>query len=162
MKRLGILSDTHLNGPDPYLDRIIAEQFPDVDLIIHAGDLVHLSALDVFTEMGKEVVAVCGNMDGPDVRSSFPTQRIIRIEGLLIGIMHGWGSPVGIRQRIRDSFETVDAVIYGHTHEAFIGTEGGVFFFNPGSPTDSRFTSMRSMGIMIIDGDSLKGEIITL
>lgn len=162
MKRLGILSDTHLTGPDPDLDRLIAGQFPDVDLIIHAGDLVHLSVLDVFTEMGKEVVAVCGNMDGSDVRSSFPTQRIIRIEGLLIGIMHGWGSPAGIRQRIRDSFETVDAVIYGHTHEAFTGTEGGVYFFNPGSPTDSRFTSMRSMGIMTIDGDSLKGEIIAL
>lgn len=34
-----------------------------------------------------------------------------------------------------NSFKKVDAVIYGHTHEGFSGTQAGIFFFNPGSPT---------------------------
>lgn len=162
MKRIGVLSDTHLEGPDDALVALAVEHFGDTDLIVHAGDMVRLSVLDVFAGMGKDVVAVCGNMDGHDVRSSFPVQRTIEIEQTRIGIVHGWGSPHGIRLRIRDLFEGVDAIIFGHTHESFLGTESGIFYFNPGSPTDSRFTSSRSMGIITVQGHSIEGEIITL
>lgn len=162
MMRIGVLSDTHLQGPDDALEELAARHFSDMDLIIHAGDMVNLSVLDVFAELDKDVVAVCGNMDGHDVRSSCPAQRIIHIEQLKIGIVHGWGSPHDIRQRIRNAFEQVDAIIYGHTHECFCAMESGIFYFNPGSPTDSRFTSTRSLGIITIQGHSIEGEIITL
>ncbi len=162
MKRIGVISDTHLHGPDPGLGELAAQYFSDVDLIIHAGDMVHLSVLDVFAGLDREVLAVCGNMDGPDVQSSYPAQHTIQVEGLKIGVMHGWGSPHGIRQRILNTFERVDAIVYGHTHEAFSGNESGIFFFNPGSPTDSRFTRSRSMGIITVRGNSIEGEILTL
>jgi len=162
MKRIGVLSDTHLHGPDIGLEELAARHFWDMDLIVHAGDMVNISVLDVFAVLGKDVIAVCGNMDGHDVRSSFPMQRIIEIEQIRIGIVHGWGSPHGIRQRIRNAFEQVDAIIYGHTHVGFSDMEAGIFFFNPGSPTDSRFTSSRSLGIITVQGHSIKGEIITL
>jgi uncharacterized protein len=162
MTRIGILSDTHLVGPDARLGEILARHFSDVDLIIHAGDMVNLSVLDVFVGLEKEVVAVSGNMDGPEVRTSFPTQRIIQVDQMSIGIIHGWGAPLGIRQRVLNAFERVDAIIYGHTHEGFSGSESGIFFFNPGSPTDSRFTRQRSVGILSVAGHSIEGEIITL
>ena len=162
MKRIGVLSDTHLDGPDAGLEELAARHFSDVDLIIHAGDMVNLSVLDIFADLDKNVIAVYGNMDGPEVRRAYPAQRIIQIEELQIGIMHGWGSPHGIRHRILNAFEHVDAIVYGHTHEAFSGTESGIFFFNPGSPTDSRFTSSRSVGIITVQGHSIQGDIITL
>lgn len=162
MKRIGVLSDTHLRGPDAVLEKLAAGLFSDVDLIIHAGDLVDLSVLDVFKGLGTDVVAVCGNMDGPGVRSSYPVQLVIPVENLRIGIIHGWGSPHGIRPRICHAFVEVDAIVYGHTHEAFSGTEAGIFFFNPGSPTDSRFTMHRSVGIMTVHGHSIEGAIVTL
>ncbi|MGD0819844.1 MAG: metallophosphoesterase family protein [Desulfomonilia bacterium] len=162
MKRIGVLSDTHLKGPDAFLEEIVSNHFADVDLIVHAGDMVSLNVLDVFARMDKEVVAVCGNMDGYDVRGSFPASHTLVIEGLSIGIIHGWGSPVGIRRRIMNSFKKVDAVIYGHTHEGFSDTEAGIFFFNPGSPTDSRFTSRRSIGIITIHKHTIGGELIPL
>lgn len=162
MKRIGVLSDTHLHGPDTGLEELFARYFSDVDFIIHAGDMVNLSVLDILADLDKKVVAVSGNMDESDVRSSYPAQRIIQTEQLRIGIMHGWGSPHGIRQRILNAFEKVDAIVYGHTHEAFSGRESGIFFFNPGSPTDSRFTSSRSIGIITVQGLSIEGEIITL
>ena len=162
MKKIGVISDTHLRRPDKNLDAFIQKHFHDVDLIIHAGDMVTLDVLDPFIALDKEIIAVCGNMDSPDVQRSYPISRTIGIEGLSIGIIHGWGSPHGIRERIRTSFDNVDAIIYGHTHQAFCAHEAGIFFFNPGSPTDSRFTSSNSIGIIKIDGKKIEGKIISL
>ncbi len=162
MKRIGVISDTHLNGPDHLLEEIASGIFADVDFIIHAGDMVHLEVLDVFFQYDKHVVAVCGNMDASDVRNAYPAARSIDVEDVTLGITHGWGAPAGIRQRIMSSFSDVDSIIYGHTHEGFEGHEAGIYFFNPGSPTDSRFTSPRSVGIITIHENSIKGELITL
>ncbi|HOS97872.1 MAG TPA: metallophosphoesterase [Deltaproteobacteria bacterium] len=160
MKRIGVISDTHLNGPDDRLETLALNYFADVDLIVHAGDMVHCSVLDVFLALGRDVVAVCGNMDGYDVRASYPVQRIIEVEGVTLGIMHGWGAPSGIRRRIREALPRVDAIVYGHTHEGFAAFDAGVFFFNPGSPMESRFTSTRSIGIMTVKGTTITGDII--
>lgn len=162
MTKIGVLSDTHLPGPDKDFEALAAKYFHDVDMIIHAGDMTHGSVLDAFLLMDKEVIAVCGNMDQADVRRNYPLTRTIRVEDLHIGIIHGWGSPNGIRSRIRNSFNTVDAIIYGHTHQAFSGMEAGIFFFNPGSPTDSRFTTQCSVGIIRVDKHLIQGEIIPL
>lgn len=162
MKRIGVLSDTHLRGYDQHLQEIVSRHFADTDLIIHAGDMVHTEVLDVFHGLGKDVVAVCGNMDGPDVRAAYPLQRVIQVEGVSIGITHGWGSPAGLRQRIRNGFTGVDAIVYGHSHEGFAGMEAGIFFFNPGSPTDSRFTTDRTVGIITVHDGIIKGDLIAV
>jgi putative phosphoesterase len=162
MKKIGVISDTHLKKPDENLYAIARKHFYDVDLIVHAGDMVTLDVLDCFVESGKEIQAVCGNMDSPEIQRSYPVSRRLTIEECSIGIIHGWGSPNGIRRRIRASFDNIDAIIYGHTHQAFSAIEAGIFFFNPGSPTDSRFTTSNSIGIIIIDGKKIEGEIIII
>jgi putative phosphoesterase len=162
MKKIGVISDTHLKRPVESLYAIARKYFNNVDLIVHAGDMVTLDVLDCLAELGKEIQAVCGNMDPPEIQRSYPVSRTITIEECSIGIIHGWGSPNGIRHRIRASFDNVDAIIYGHTHQAFSAMEAGIFFFNPGSPTDSRFTTSNSIGIIIIDGKKIKGEIIII
>lgn len=162
MKRIGVISDTHLAGHDPSLEELTAKHFQGVDFIVHAGDMVTLDVVETLTMLGHRVIAVCGNMDTPEVRSSCPVSRTIAVEEASIGIIHGWGSPNGIRQRIRSSFTGVDAIIYGHTHEPFCGMEAGIFFFNPGSPTDSRFTSGRSVGIMEVQGKTITGAIVRI
>jgi len=162
MEKIGVISDTHLRRPDRNIEAVIQKHFHDVDVVIHAGDMVTMDILDPFLALNKEVIAVCGNMDSPDVQRSYPISRTIRIEEISIGIIHGWGSPHGIRDRIRTSFDNVDAIIYGHTHQAFCAREAGIFFFNPGSPTDSRFTSTNSIGIIKIDGKKIEGKIVSL
>lgn len=162
MKKIGVISDTHLRRPDKALEAIFERHFHDADLIIHAGDLVTLDVLDCFALWNKEVIAVCGNMDFPDVARTFPVSRTVMVEDLRLGLVHGWGAPGGIRDRIRTSFDHVDAIIYGHTHQAFAGYEAGVYFFNPGSPTDSRFTTPPSIGIIRIDHKNITGEIISI
>ena len=71
---------------------------------------------------------MCGNMDDPGVRATYPATRTVRIEDVTIGITHGWGSPNGIRQRIRSSFSEIDAIIYGHTHQPFPERRAGSSF----------------------------------
>ncbi|MFY9398431.1 MAG: metallophosphoesterase [Desulfomonilia bacterium] len=162
MKKIGVISDTHITGYDAGLELLVMRHFSDADLIVHAGDLVTMDVLDVFSALGREVAAVCGNMDSLEIRKILPEKRIITVEDVRIGVIHGWGSPHGIRDRIKHSFENVDAIIYGHSHQAFAGTESGTYFFNPGSPTDSRFTSRRSIGIMQVEGNTIRGEVVWL
>ena len=160
MQRIGVISDTHLGGADQRLDDIVATHFAGINLVVHAGDMVSLKVLDGLYAAGKEIIAVSGNMDQREVAYAFPHKRILEIDSVRIGIIHGWGAPQGIRQRISEAFERVDAIIYGHTHQPFCGTEDGIFFFNPGSPVDSRFTSMHSVGIIQIEATTIQGEII--
>ena len=162
MTRIGVLSDTHLNGPENLIDEIVETHLSAVDMFIHAGDMVWFSVLDSLYATGKPVHAVSGNMDPMEVKSRYPAKKIIEVEGIRIGIIHGWGSPNSIRQRIIGEFSDVGAIVYGHTHQPFCSFEAGILFFNPGSPTDSRFTKECSVGIIEVDSKNLRGEIIRL
>ncbi|HET57323.1 MAG TPA: metallophosphoesterase [Deltaproteobacteria bacterium] len=155
--KIGVISDTHLRVPDENLERIVKEKFKDVSMILHAGDIVDGAVLEAFD--GKDLVAVCGNMDQPSLCGVLPSKVVIEAEGRRIGMIHGWGSPAGIEDRIAREFENVDCVVFGHTHEAVVKNIDGVLFFNPGSPTDGRFNGNRTVGILDVS-DTIEGMII--
>jgi len=157
--KIGVISDTHLNTFDDRLEKIVEDHFHDVDLVLHAGDIVDLELLDVFK--GGEVYAVSGNMDHASVREIFPEKRIVEVEGRRIGLIHGWGSPHGLEEKILREFEDVECIVYGHTHRAVNEIKDGVLLFNPGSPTDRRFAKHNSVGILDI-GKEIVGTIIYL
>ena len=157
--KIGVISDTHLPGYDERLKRIVDEHFGDVNIVIHAGDLVDLRVLDIFE--GKEVKAVCGNMDYHSVKEKLPEQLLFEIRGFKFGVIHGWGAPGGIEEKILAKTGSLDCIIYGHTHKPACHKKAGVLFFNPGSPTDKRFAAHRSIGILEIDKE-VSGRIINL
>jgi len=160
MIKIGVISDTHLMKLSGALEKRLRIHFADCQLVIHCGDLVHSNVLDSFHD--REVLAVAGNMDGEDVRRSFPLKRKTRIEDVNLGIIHGWGAPEGLRDRIRNEFEGVDLICYGHSHQPFAAREQGIFFMNPGSPTRPRFTAVGTVGIIVIHGKEIRGEILAL
>jgi uncharacterized protein len=157
--KIGVISDTHLTSCDDRLTRLLKDHFRDADLILHAGDLVDLRVLDAF--VGKEVKAVCGNMDLPSVRQSLPKKLVLNVNNHKIGLIHGWGMPFGIERKLLKEIGNVDCLVYGHTHRATNAVKDGVLFFNPGSATDTRFASRNSIGILEI-GEGIRGEIIEL
>jgi len=157
--KIGVISDTHLSGYDERLKKVVNEHFSDVDIVIHAGDLVDLRVLDIFA--GKEVKAVCGNMDYPSVKEKLPEQVLFEIKGFKFGVVHGWGTPGGIEERILAKTGNLDCIVYGHTHKPVCHKAEGVLFFNPGSPTDKRFAAYRSIGILEID-KGVEGRIINI
>jgi len=158
--KIGVISDTHLDNISDHLGKRILKHFKDVDMILHAGDVVELSVLDFFLD--KEVKLVAGNMDSWEIKQSTPIKQVIQIEGYKLGLIHGWGSPVGIEDRILKEFDDIDILVYGHTHNAASFTKSGVLFFNPGSPTDKRFaTNKNTIGILNI-GNQISSQIITI
>jgi putative phosphoesterase len=157
--KIGVISDTHLKGCDDRLKRILDDHFRDVDLILHAGDIVDMSVLEAFKD--KQVMAVCGNMDPPSVRRVLPDRLFLDIGNHRVGLCHGWGSPYGLEEKIMREIGSVDCLIYGHTHRAAIIRRQGVVFFNPGSATDRRSARHATLGILEI-GDGITGEIIEL
>ncbi len=157
--RIGVISDTHLLGYDERLKEIFNRYFHDVDLILHVGDLVELSVLDVFGD--REIKAVCGNMDSFFVRQTLPERLIFEIKGFRLGMMHGWGNAENLENKIYQLLKQVDCVIYGHTHYPVNKVKEGVLFFNPGSATDKRFARSNTVGILDID-DKIRGKIIEI
>jgi len=157
--KIGVISDTHLTGYDARLKRLADSHFRDVDFILHAGDLVDISVLDAFE--GKEVKAVFGNMDPLSVRTVLPDRLILEIGGYRIGLMHGWGMPYNLEQKLFKELGHVDCLVYGHSHKPASKIKNGILFFNPGSAIDKRFTVFNTVGILEI-GDRIEGKIIEL
>jgi len=150
--KIGVLSDTHIHLAEE-IPQGIVRAFSDVDLIVHAGDFVDVAVLEGMRRLG-EVKAVQGNMDSTKLRSLLPEKEYLVAGGKKIGIIHGWGGPEGIEQKIRARFEDVDIIIYGHSHRAKIERIGDVLFFNPGP-------GFHSFGILTIE-EEVKGEIIKI
>jgi hypothetical protein len=147
--KIGVIADTHLRGYHQGLADTIEKHFHDVDLVLHAGDVVEPQALGVFA--GRSLVLVAGNMDSPAIRDAEPVKRIIPVGEYTLGLIHGWGAPDGIEDRLIKEFDAIDVLVYGHTHRASSHIKNGVLFFNPGSATDRRFAPFTSVGILEID-----------
>ena len=124
--KIGVISDTHLGGYDENLKSIVARHFNDTDIILHAGDLVDIGVLDIFER--KEIKAVCGNMDNYKTRERLPEQLIFEVKSFKIGLIHGWGSPGGIEEKILERLGKVDCVVYGHTHKPANHKKDNVLF----------------------------------
>jgi putative phosphoesterase len=157
--QIGVISDTHLYNYSLELKRIVDTHFGDVDMVIHAGDIVEMEVLDAF--LTKKIEAVAGNMDPESVRNHFPVKKIINVGAFKIGLIHGWGSPVGLENRINNEFTEIDCLVYGHTHYPVNQVIKGVLFFNPGSATEKRFTKMNTIGILEIS-ERITGKIIEI
>jgi uncharacterized protein len=155
--KIGVLSDTHLTRVTPALEKIVAECFQDVDLLIHAGDMVGLAVYRFLTALPLE--AVQGNMDEYPLREELPVKKTLQLEGFRIGVMHGWGSALGLEERIRREFPDADAIVYGHSHLPANHWSGGQFFFNPGSASGSG--RRPTIGVLHLAA-RLTGEIIEL
>jgi len=158
--KVGVLSDTHLKGYDSRLKEIAEGHFHDVDVILHAGDIVAEGVLDLFE--GKDVYAVRGNMDTASLRNTLPEKRVVEILGHRIGLMHGWGGPFGIEKKLVNEFQDIDCLVYGHTHRAVNRRTDDLLIFNPGSATGRAATGINSVGILDIDDDLIVGRIIPL
>jgi len=157
--KIGVISDTHLKEVNQQLIDIYDQYLSEVDMIVHAGDLVSMEIVDFLGQ--KPLHVVQGNMDDPDIRKRFPTKEIIEVNRFRLGLIHGWGSPFGIEKRIRAEFNDVDAIIYGHSHRPANHDAKGVLFFNPGTATGFAISGSHSIGILDLQ-EEIKGSVIIL
>lgn len=161
IKKIGVISDTHIPERAEKIPEKIFDLFKDVDLILHAGDLCEMTVLKDLEKITK-VIAVHGNMD-ESTCGELPEAVLIEIDNLKIGLTHSYGAPFGIWKRALEMFdeiEDIDCIIFGHSHRALNEVHDDILFFNPGSPTDRIFSPIRSAGILTIKDGKIKGEIV--
>jgi putative phosphoesterase len=158
--KVGVISDTHIPTSHAVLPPAVFKIFNGVDLILHAGDIVNFEVLDQLREIAP-VEAVAGNMDDEETRLRLPYKKTFKIGKYTTGLIHGKYKIEEQQTMIRKEFGQVDLIVYGHSHRPFWGTVDGIYFLNPGSPTDKRYAPYNSVAILHAD-DCLKAEIIQI
>lgn len=161
--RIGVIADTHIPDRAKDIPKEILEDFKSVDMIIHAGDLVDLSVWDKLKTVCTNIRGVYGNMDPYEVRKKLAEKEIIKIANYKVGVMHGSGAPHKLIELMEESFrnDSVNLIIFGHTHAPLFEKKDNILFFNPGSPTDKIFSPYNSYGIIEIK-DKIEAKIIRI
>lgn len=136
--KIGVISDTHIPDRGQHIPGIVLDAFKDVDLIIHAGDIISLGVIDELKSVCSKVVVVAGNMDQEAVKKKYPQKQVLEILGVKFGLMHGSGAALNLPELLKDAFkeDCCDLIIFGHSHKPMNERRGGILFFNPGSATD--------------------------
>jgi putative phosphoesterase len=161
--KIVVLADIHIHNKFEKIPKKVFNSLKSADMIFIVGDLVDLCVLDFFKSYSP-IYAVCGNMDSIEVVKVLPSKRIIKVENVNIGLIHGSGNPATLPERVRKEFEkdNVNAIVFGHSHCSYNKTVNGVLLFNPGSLTDKIHASRNSFGILEVNNDKIKGEIIAV
>jgi hypothetical protein len=136
--KIGVISDTHIPDRSEHIPQVILDAFKQVDLIVHAGDLVNLGVIDELKSVCSKVVVVVGNMDQEAVRKKCPVKQVLEILGYRVGLMHGAGPALKLLELLKDVFkeDDCDLIIFGHSHKSLNEKIGKILFFNPGSAMD--------------------------
>jgi putative phosphoesterase len=132
-----------------------------VTRILHMGDLTQPMAVLLFEAIAP-LEAVAGNNDPSELRKWYGERKVVKIEGVRIGMTHGHAGRRAAHENALDAFsgERVDAILYGHSHRPRIErVEHGPLIVNPGSPTDKRVNPAYSYGIMTVDGKKLHVDL---
>lgn len=159
----------------------ITELFSGLDIILHVGDVTELHVLEEFQEAYTLTFAVAGEGDSPDVHNYLEQKRVVRFGERRIGMIHGHQfeeaqrasgtlrrllghrlDPSALPGFLLEQFEEeVDAIVFGHTHQPYVRSHGGVLLFNPGSALPGGDTPA-SVGILDMGKRNITGRIAHL
>lgn len=149
MKKILVLSDTHGNiSALEKLSNIMAES----DMIFHLGD--YQKDILLFKEFQDKIYSVKGNCDGGGI------DQIVQVEDLKILLTHGdrYGVKNGLYNLFLKAKELdVNVVFYGHTHDANIVNEQGIYLINPGA---LKGFFQKSYCYAVVYGDKITAKIV--
>ncbi|MCS7234327.1 MAG: phosphodiesterase [Synergistetes bacterium] len=166
--RVGILSDTH-GGLKAWEESL--RLFGDVDLIIHAGDILYHGPRNPFPErhdpkglaqainsLQIPLLVARGNCDADvdQLAIDFPILNpyiIYDLGGFRVFAHHGHS----LSEEEIMKFVTklgVKLVVSGHTHKFHLEKKNGIWFFNPGSPSLPKSEEGPTVGL--VENDVLK------
>jgi hypothetical protein len=155
MTTIGLVSDTHF----PRFGRALPRALEDglraarVSRILHMGDLTDALAIPLFEAIAP-FDAVAGNNDPEEIWSRYGRRKVVTIDGVRIGLVHGDAGRGNAHENAIAAFadEPADVILYGHSHRPLVEQRGARLVANPGSPTDKRAMPAFSYGILTITG----------
>jgi uncharacterized protein len=160
MRRV-IMADTHFPARARDLPEQLWRAVDAADLVVHAGDWVHVALLDALTARARRLLAVYGNNDGPDLRARLPEVARLTVTGLRLAVVHETGAAAGREERCDRAFPDVDVLFFGHSHIPWdTVTQNGMRLLNPGSPTDRRRQPAGTYLTAGIDGGALVDVVL--
>lgn len=156
MTKIGVVSDTHLPRFGRALPRALVRglQRAGVTRILHLGDLTDPLAVPLFEAIAP-FDAVAGNNDGAELSARFGRRKVVLVEGVRVGMVHGDGKRGTTKSRALEAFaeDEADVILFGHSHRPSVGREGRLLIANPGSPTDKRLNPLYSYAILTVDAN---------
>ena len=152
MITVGIISDNHGDWTSQ-----ITESLAGVDAIIHAGDIGPYKYV-LKMEGIAPTTAVLGNTDGDMPLDETAVVTLGEKKFLVKHIVNPHRLQVSLCERLKHI--QPDVVIFGHTHEPFCETLGGILFLNPGSVTQPRGGYRPSMLRLTIDCGEMTPKFI--
>ena len=159
---LFVISDTHVPEISPGISQDFLSQIKSDDILFHAGDFTDMKTLKELEKRCK-MYAVRGNMDDPEVRKILPEKKIVELSGKRIGIMHGWGAPTGLPDRVLGRFNgKLDLLIFGHSHAPYYKKVGSTLLFNPGSLAGDWRSKSGTYGILRLEEEKIWADLIEL
>jgi len=159
---IGIMSDSHDNiGSIRKAVRLFNTK--DVDITIHAGDLISPFTASEFQKLDSELIAVYGNNDGEreGLKNAYKDICLledfkeISVEGWKFSIIHGT-NPAIVDSLIKSA--KYDVVVIGHTHKLEI-LNGNTLLINPGEVCG--YLSSKQT-VVLLDTDDLSFEVVYL
>ncbi|MFU8860030.1 MAG: metallophosphoesterase family protein [Cyclonatronaceae bacterium] len=162
MKKIGLISDTH-----GYLDFRVKKYFEDCDEIWHAGDFGNYKIAEQLQKI-THLRGVYGNIDGADIRSTFPQSLRFELEGVDFFITHIGGNPgryaLPCKKEIEENPPNV--MICGHTHMLKVARDkknNNLLYINPGAAGKQGFHIIRTIVRFDLDQGRLSNlEVINL
>jgi hypothetical protein len=161
MTRIGLISDTH-----GFIDDKLFEYFAKCDEIWHAGDIGNLEAADILASF-RPLKAVYGNIDGQDVRLSYPKIQRFNCENVDVFITHIGGYPGHYDREARQIFRVNPPKLFicGHSHilKVIYDKKFDLLHLNPGAAGKSGFHNIRTALRFSIDRKEIKDmEVIEI
>jgi uncharacterized protein len=148
--KIGLVSDTH--GSAKTFQKVLSGPFRDVELVLHAGDILYHGARNPLAE-GYDTTALADAINGVKVPvliargncDSDVDQLVLDmpimspyvflyVEGKRIMVVHGDGKKDGDLEKLMEKFD-LSLLVHGHSHIARIKKAGRGLIVNPGTPT---------------------------
>jgi hypothetical protein len=151
MTVLGVISDTHGLLRPEVMDALRGSAH-----ILHAGDI---GAPEILNELRQiaAVTAVRGNVDRTAWASTIGDREVFQVEGVSIYMLHILGE-----LDLKPEASGFGVVVYGHSHVPKVEVKNGVLYFNPGSAGPRRFELPVTVGKLVVEGGTVRGEIVRL
>jgi putative phosphoesterase len=161
MTRIGLLSDTH-----GYVDDRILVFLNECDQIWHAGDIGNTDTAQKLSAL-KPLRAVCGNIDGTQLRSEYPMRLRFYCEQVDVLMIHIGGYPGHYSPEVLKeiNFSTPKLFISGHSHilKVIYDKKHQLLHINPGAAGIQGFHQIRTLVRFSIEKDVIKDlEVIEL
>ena len=154
MKQIGLLSDTH-GFVHPEIPRI----FDACDEIWHAGDFGSLEVAEKLSSI-KLLRGVHGNIDGQDIRRTYPRFLRFRCESVNVFMTHIGGYPGRYAPDVKPIIESEppDLFISGHSHilKVMPDQRNKLLHINPGAAGRSGIHKVITMIRFSIDEKEIK------